>query len=280
MSIFLTAVEQSLLLLPLVFGMYLSYRILKVTDLTVDGTYVLGAAVFAVFIDSGLFKALALSILAGTFIGVIVGLMQRHNKVSDLVVGILASFMLYSVNLQVLGRPNISLIGKDTILSQIGGNQWIVPLFVINFLLAVGLILLFKSQLGLLLRAFGHNQKLLSILGKPAELYRIFGLALSNGLAALSGALTAQVNGFSDINMGLGVALISIGAVVIGAHLLRAQESFHASKALISCCLGIFLYFICLGSLLKAGINPANLKFALGAILFFTLRRIHNEARS
>lgn len=279
MSIFFTAAEQSLLLLPLVFGVYISYRILKVTDLTVDGTYVLGAAVFAVSIDSGQVKALILSIIAGAFVGVCVGLMQRHNRVSDLVVGILASFMLYSINLQVLGRPNISLIGKDTILSYTSGDQWIIPLLVINFLLALFLIILLRSEFGLLLRAFGHNQRLLTILGKPAELYRILGLALSNCLAALSGALTAQANGFSDINMGLGVALISIGAVVIGTHILNRQETFQASKALIACAFGIFLYFMCLGSLLKAGINPANLKFVLGAILFVTLRRIHNEAK-
>jgi putative ABC transport system permease protein len=280
MSVFFTAIEQSLLLLPLVFGMYISYRILKVTDLTVDGTYVLGASVFAVFIDQGIIIALGLSILAGIIIGIFVALMQRHNRVGDLLVGILASFMLYSVNLQVMGRPNISLIGKSTIISQIGISEWVFPLIVINFLLAYALMYLLKSQLGLALRAFGYNQKLLLTLGKPVELYRILGLIISNSLAALSGALTAQVNGFADVNMGIGVALISIGAVVIGTHLFLNQKNFHVVKDLISCFLGISLYFFCLNILLKIGVNPANLKFLLGLMLFFTLRQMQGKSRS
>lgn len=281
MDIIYTALEQALVLIPLVLGMHLSYRILNVTDLTVDGTYVLGAAIFAKTIYLGLFPAMLLSIMGGSFVGSIVSLMQRNNIVSDLVVGILASFMLYSVNLGVMERPNLSVLDMPNLLSITNQEHWVIPLGIVALLLIIGLILLLKSKLGLLLRSFGQNQKLLYILNKKPESYRLLGLTISNSLAALSGSIAAQVNGFADINMGFGIALISIGAVVIGRHILIKQnENFCAIKEIISCFIGILIYFICLSSLLRIGVNPANLKFALGALLFISLRKIHGRRSS
>lgn len=277
MDIILSALEQALILLPLVSGMHLSYRILKVTDLTVDGTYVFGAAIFARTIEFGLLPACLLSIAGGGLVGIIVAFMQRHNAVGSLIVGILASFMLYSINLQFMGRPNISVLGEPTLLMLSNQESWIIPLAAIGLILMAGMFILLGSELGLTLRAFGHNQKLLLVLGKKTENYRFFGLMLSNALAALSGALTAQVNGFADINMGLGVALVSIGAVVIGGHIfIKRHENFKPYKEVISCFVGILLYFVCLASLLRAGINPVNLKLALGAILFLSLRKMRS----
>jgi putative ABC transport system permease protein len=278
-TILSSSLEQALILLPLVLGIYLSYSILKVTDLTVDGTYVFGAALFAKTIHLGLGVALISSILGGAIVGAIVGYMQRHNKVSDLVVGILGCFMLYSVNLQFMGRPNLSTLGMPTILSYMNLENWIIPLGIVSIILASSLTFLLNSRLGLFLRAFGHNQKLLSILGKSPEKYRLIGLVISNSLAALSGSLTAQINGFADINMGFGIALVSIGAVVIGRHILiKHGGSFVASKEVISCFIGVLLYFLALNLLLNTSINPANLKFILGAILFLSLRQIRKEA--
>jgi putative ABC transport system permease protein len=216
MNILLISLEQSLVFLPLVFGMYLSYRILKITDLTVDGTYVLGGAVFARTLEYGVLLAMLFAVIAGIVVGKIVALMQRHNQVNDLIVGVLASFMLYSINLQILGRPNISLLDKPNLLTIFGITNWIIILVIIGISLIVVLVILLNSKFGLLLRAFGQDQKLLSILGKHAEKYRIFGLALSNMLASITGVLAAQINGFADINMGFGVALVGIGAIVIG----------------------------------------------------------------
>lgn len=280
MDIICAGLEQALILLPLVLGVYLSYSVLKVTDLTVDGTYVLGAAMFASTIHLGLVLSIALSILAGSAVGAIVGLMQRHNIVSDLVVGILASFMLYSVNLQVMGRPNLSVLGMESLLSVLHQETWILPLILICFLLIVAFIIFLSGRVGLGLRAFGQNQKLLTALGKNTESYRILGLVISNSLASLSGLLAAQVNGFADINMGFGVALISIGAVVVGRHIvMKKQAKFAAFKEVMACCVGILLYFLCLALLLRLGVNPANLKFALGAVLFVSLRKIHRELK-
>jgi putative ABC transport system permease protein len=278
MDIILTALEQALIMLPLVLGVYLSSRILNVTDLTVDGTYVLGAALFASSIHFGLGVVLSMlvTIVGGGAIGAIVSLMQRNNIVSSLVIGILASFMLYSINLQCMGRPNISVLDMPNFLSILNQDNWIIPLCLIGLVVIIGLIILLNSRVGLVLRSFGHNQRLLNILGKNPEHYRLLGLIISNALAALSGSLSAQVNGFADINMGFGVALVSIGAILIGRHIvIDHRENFNVPKEMASCFTGIFLYFTCLSVLLRAGINPVNLKLALGAVLFISLRKIH-----
>ncbi|HJD60448.1 MAG TPA: ABC transporter permease [Rickettsia endosymbiont of Omalisus fontisbellaquei] len=277
MNILVTALEQSLIMLPLILGMYISYRILKITDLSVDGTYVLGAAVFARTISFGLFPALVFAVIAGGVVGSIVSFMQKNNRINGLIAGILASFMLYSVNLQIMQRPNISVLGMPTLLSILDLENWLVPLIIINCLIIFVVIILLKGKLGLFLRAFGFNKDLLINLGKPAELYRTIGLSISNCLAALTGTLSAQVNGFADINMGFGVALVGIGAIVIGRHILIHANNFNAFKEIFSCFIGILFYFIALSSLLRIGIDPINLKLILGIVLFISLSTVSKK---
>lgn len=274
MNILVTALEQSLIMLPLILGIYISYRILKITDLTVDGTYVLGAAVFARTISLGLFPALIFAVISGGIIGSIVSFMQKNNRINGLIAGILASFMLYSVNLQIMQRPNISVLGMPTLLSILDLENWLVPLIIINCLIIFAVIILLKGKLGLFLRAFGFNKDLLINLGKPAELYRTLGLSISNCLAALTGTLSAQINGFADINMGFGVALVGIGAIVIGRHILIHANNFNAFKEIFSCFIGILFYFIALSVLLRIGIDPINLKLILGIVLFISLSTV------
>ncbi len=274
MNILVTALEQSLIMLPLILGIYISYRILKITDLTVDGTYVFGAAVFARTISLGLFPALIFAVISGGIIGSIVSFMQKNNRINGLIAGILASFMLYSVNLQIMQCPNISVLGMPTLLSILDLENWLVPLIIINCLIIFAVIILLKGKLGLFLRAFGFNKDLLINLGKPAELYRTLGLSISNCLAALTGTLSAQINGFADINMGFGVALVGIGAIVIGRHILIHSNNFNAFKEIFSCFIGILFYFIALSVLLRIGIEPINLKLILGIVLFISLSTV------
>lgn len=268
--------EQALLFFPLILGCYISYHILKITDLSIDGTYVLGAAVFARTINFGIEIAIILTLTAGVLIGLVVGYMQKNNVVNDLLVGILVNFMLYSVNLQVMQRPNISLIGKSNLLSLLNLNSWVLPLLIIMILISTLYIIFIKSEYGLILRAFGHNQELLKTLGKSTEKYRLLGLSCSGSLAALAGALNAQYNGFADINMGFGVALVSIGSVVIGLHLLKfLSTNFSAIIDLIAIFLGILTYYSCLNLFLYLDIDPANFKLMIGLTLFIALSRIY-----
>jgi putative ABC transport system permease protein len=280
-DIVVAVLEQSLLLMPLTFGVFLSYRILKVTDLSVDGTYVLGAVVFARLVPIvGVGLAMIVSLLMGALVGCWVAFMQRDNKIDSLVVGVLTSFMLYSINLQILGRPNISLLNYPTLSSIFELDGWLKPCLVLASSIFLGMTVLLRSSIGLKMRAFGHKAYLLKTLGYQSEHLRMLGLALSNALAALTGSMSAQVSGYSDIHMGVGVALVAIGSVVIGKQLLiSSHEPFSLTKELLSPCVGIICYFSAVMLLLSLGINPSHLKIVLGLFLLTALRTAHQEGR-
>lgn len=273
--------EQTFLMMPLVLGIYLSYSILKITDLTVDGSFVLGAAIYArlLTLDYGHGIAMLLAILGGMLAGVCVSLIQRHNRIKPLVASIIMLFMLYSIQYQIMGKPNINLLHYD-LFSNIEdeGSASLLKmgaLGILNIVILSSLYLLLSSHKGLVLRAFGHQPKLLKNINRSAENQRLFGLTLSNGLASCCGAITAQVNGFADINMGFGMALTGIGAVVIGQQLFTALPScttFSPARGLAAGTSGLLLYFLLMHLLLYMNINPINLKLFLGLILILSLR--------
>lgn len=263
--------EQAFIFLPLVLGIYLSYSVLKITDLSVDGSFVFGAGTYAKLLSLELVQpllALIVAILAGCCAGVVVGIMQRREKLEPLLVSVIALFMFYSINLNVMGSPNINLQNFLTLEQQLSNINFSLFIYAVSITLLFAMMLLLRSNLGLTFRAFGSNKNLLSKLGKNIELYRILGLSISNGLAALSGVFMAQTSGFADINMGFGVALIGIGSVVIGKKLLSNVINVEQLK----CFAGIFLYFLILNLLLQFNINPINVKLILGIMLILILR--------
>lgn len=271
MDIFINSLEQSLLFFPLVLGVYLSYSILRVTDMTVEGSFVLGAGLFAKLLSLGNTVLLsgAAAIAAGLVAGLAIALIQRHGKIQSLIAGIIGVFMLYSINLQVMGRPNIGLQDLNGISP--------VKLLIIIVSLALVFGFLMKTRVGLMLRAFGSNAGLLKTLGKSNEFYRMLGLSLSNGLAALCGVLTAVQNGFADIHMGFGMALIAICTVMIGGQLLKGlfeKKSFAITYEILACFVGVYIYFIGTQILLTQGIDPIHLKLVLGLGLIVLLRSV------
>lgn len=274
----LESLEQSLLFYPLVLGIYLSYHILKITDLTVEGSFVAGAALYARLLTLYDNHPLAMTgaLLGGIMCGVAVSFMQRKGSMNGLVASIIMLFMLYSLNLQIMGRPNISLLNYD-VFSALSNASFIKLVFLIlmGVFLLGGLTLFLKTRLGLSCRAFGHQPNLLYKYNQNPETYRLLGLILSNMLAALCGALTAQFSGYADIHMGFGMALIGIGAVVIGQHLfssLRQTRSFQPGLELLACFGGIYLYFLISHLLLSFDIDPINLRLCLGLLLILCLR--------
>lgn len=283
-TILLNTLQQTLIFLPLAIGVYLSYDILMITDLTVEGTFVLGAAIFARLVTAGLNQPMSImaGLLGGALIGIGVTIMQRVAKINSLIAGILATFMLYSVNFGVMSRPNISLLNNHIYLQYLQDYRPTdLTLFLIAFifLLAAALCLFLHSKLGLQLRAFGCNPHLLKKLGKKPAIYLGTGLAISNMLAALCGMMTAQVDGYADIHMGLGMALTAIGAVVIGKKLVTVlfvtSDRFSAFFGIAGCVLGAFIYFFILNGFLVAGINPIYLKLFLGLVLVVFLSTAH-----
>lgn len=281
MSDFLFSIfSQSLTFLPLAFGISISYHILRATDMTIDGSFVVGAAVFARLVTQGFSPSMAaiVALLCGALAGMFTASIQRGGRVDPLLAGVLATFILSSLNLVIMGKPNINLLSQTTLvsgafaLSDIDG--W---LLVATFSLFICLLafLVIKSPIGLTLRALGDNPILLKRLGKSIETYRLCGFALTNMLAAAAGCLTAQTIGYADVGMGFGMTLTGIGAIILGQQILQRFSKryyFRIGLEFIACLIGVLIYFLSLNMLLKIGVDPLYLKMLLGIILILFLR--------
>lgn len=278
MYFFAQIIEQSLLMFPLVMGIYISFSVLRIADLSVDGSFVLGASVFAIMTVKGcsLLVAILCAMLAGALSGSLCALVQYRNRIDPLITGILIAFILYSLSLVIMQRPNIGLLGYDNLFSVFSKASWtqalyqrVYTLIVVAGIIALSVSLILSSRLGLWLKAFGNNQDLVSLLNHNPERFRIFGLASANALAALSGCLTAQASGYADINMGYGQALTGIAMILIGRELLRwlRREVLHDSIRILSTLAGVVLYFLLINLLIRFGLSPVYLKMAIGLLL-------------
>lgn len=282
--------EQSFLMFPLVLGIYLSFSILKIADLTVDGSLVLGACIFAKLVSSGISWPLAMlaALIAGALAGVFVALVQRHNRIDPLIAGILMAFILNSLSLVIMQRPNIGLLGTDLLFS-FGARFISLPLsfvrlsilFVVALILAFGIVIFLHSRAGLWLKAFGNNEDLVAMLGQDPERLRIMGLAISNALAALTGCLTAQASGYADINMGFGQALIGIAMILVGRQLymlFKRKNIVHDLVAVFFTLLGVICYFVLTNEVIRYGLSPLYLKMAIGGLLIIFLWVARDQA--
>ncbi|HEX4044136.1 MAG TPA: ABC transporter permease, partial [Gammaproteobacteria bacterium] len=281
MIIFLFAIiTQSLTFLPLAVGISISYHLLRATDMTIDGSFVLGAAVFARLVTLGISPTCAalMALIAGALAGMMTATIQRHGKIDPLLAGVLATFILSSVNLIIMARPNIGLLSQPTLVSSAFAQSelagWSVMTGLIILLCSVAMLLLL-SRFGLMLRAFGDNPALLKRLGHHIERYRLGGFALSNALAAGAGCLTAQIVGYADVGMGFGVTLTGIGAIILGQQVIQfliKQKYLRIGAEFFACLCGVGLYFFALNLLLRFEINPIYLKMMLGLLLIVFLR--------
>ncbi|MCP4923121.1 MAG: ABC transporter permease [bacterium] len=271
---------QSALYVPLILGIFLSFRVLKLTDLTADGSFVLGAGIFARLTIEGVgwFPALLAALLGGFVVGLILAYIQKGDRVPSIVASILCVFMLYSVNMLVMGRPNISLLFHENLFSGwMNDSPDLFDTGVILFSLILMLIFIkgIVSHSGLKARAFGVNKTLLKRQGYHPEWIRSCGLGVSNSLYALSGVLVARIQMFSDVNMGLGVALIGIGSVIIGTQIFILigvidPQRFKGGREVVACLVGIFLYFFLTRVLLFFSLDSMYLKLVLGVVLTLT----------
>lgn len=274
---FICALEQSCLFFPLALGVYLSYAILRTTDLTVDGSFVLGAAIFAKLVTLNFDPtiSLVLALASGALAGAFVSFIQLKGHIPGLIASILTVFILNSLNLIIMGRPNISLLKASTLISNLSKAHASLFLVLSSAVLALLLVLLLKSKTGLILRASGENPLLLKLMGLRADMYKSFGLILSNTLAAYCGAITSQFHGYSDINMGFGMALIGIGTVAIAEqlrrHILSKNQLSSALFQILFCFAAVFLYFISLNFLVFHGFSPLHIKMAMGVFLILCL---------
>lgn len=271
---------QSLTLFPLAFAISISYYLLRATDMTIDGSFVLGAAIFARLTTMHFSPALAtvIALSGGALAGVFVACIQRNGRVEPLLAGVLATFVLSSLNLIIMGKPNINLLSLPTLVSkafEISDEAGWSLVAVYSLLPCLIVLILLKSQAGLILRAFGDNPTLLLRLRGKIECYRMGGFALTNTMAALAGVLTAQTVGYADIGMGFGITLTGIGTVILGQQLFYRfikKKIFRAGMELLACFIGVTLYLFSLNFLLRLEVNPLYLKMILGLLLISFLR--------
>lgn len=280
MNLFLAVITQSLTFLPLALGISISYHILRATDMTIDGSFVLGAGMFAKLVTMGYSPALAacVALLSGACAGAFTAFVQRGGRIDPLLAGVLSAFVLSSMSLILMGKPNISLIMQHTLLSAAFASGdvagWLTTGMYVFFLCFITILAL-STRFGLELRAFGDNPSLLTRLGKQTEIHRLAGFALTNTLAAAAGCLTAQTIGYADIGMGAGMTLTGIGAIILGQQLLQRfyrTQLLRIDLEFFACSLGVIAYYFLLNALLRADINPIYLKMLLGLLIIMFLR--------
>jgi putative ABC transport system permease protein len=262
------AVELGLLYALMALGVYITFRILDFPDLTVDGSFVTGGAIATIMISHGNNPVLAClaAFAGGLAAGACTGILHTKGKVNGLLSGILIMIALYSINLRIMGIPNISLIGDDTLFSSIS-PLWLMPIVVIIVKLLLDLFL--HTDLGLALRATGDNARMIRSLGANTDNTTILGVSLSNGLVALSGALIAQQSGFADITMGVGMIVIGLASVIIGEAIFGARSVFFATLAAV---LGSIVYRIVVALALRVEwLKASDLKLITAIIVIVAL---------
>jgi len=243
----LGAIEIGLIFGLVALGVFLSFRIINFPDLTVDGSFPLGGAVAATLIVAGWnpFAATAVAMVAGGLSGYLTAWLNVRLRIMQLLASILVMIALYSVNLRVMGKPNVALINDATVFSlvEFGGlpDYWLKPLVLLVVVIAAKVLidLFFASEVGLAMRATGSNPRMARAQGISTDRLTVWGLALSNALVALAGALFVQSQGGADISMGIGTIVIGLAAVIIGETILPARSLIVTTLA---CILGAVLY--------------------------------------
>jgi putative ABC transport system permease protein len=231
--LFVHAAEQGLIYGLMALGVYLAFRVLAFPDLSVDGTFPLGAAVAGMLVLRGFspYWALVGALGAGLVAGAFTGVLATRLRIPGLLAGVLTMIMLYSLNLRIMGRPNLSLLGRPSALLALARSLGIprtyetlgaAGVFCVAWALLV--LLFLHTELGGTMRAVGQNPQLVRSLGVNPDHLLVLGLAFSNGLVAFSGALAAQYSGFADVGMGVGTIIAGLASVIIGEMLLRPRS--------------------------------------------------------
>ena len=292
MNLLIGALSIGLILSLLALGVYISFRIFSFADLTTDGSITLGAAVAAVLIVRGTnpFLATAIAAVAGGAAGSVTGLLHTRFKIHGMLAGILVMTALYSVNLHVMGRSNVPLLGRHTVAAVAEGLAarllgapsvmvagWEVAARDVAVLLAaaaaVALVCLviyvfFRTNLGTAMRATGDNAQMIRALGVDTGNMIVVGLALANTLVALSGALLAQYQGFADVQMGIGMVVWGLASVIIGEALLRTRS---LAMTIAGAVMGSVLFRLLVAIALRWGLDPNDLKLVTAAFVLAAL---------
>lgn len=275
-DLIISTVAQGLLWAVLAMGVFITFRILNIADLSVEGSFPLGGAVAAVLLAEKYNPATAIVVagLAGMLAGAMSGLLHTKLKIPALMSGILTMIALYSVILRVMGKANLSLLNTDTVFTsmeflQLSPNM---TTFVVGLFIAVAIPLwmywFFGTEIGMAVRATGNNPQMIRAMGVNTDDMFLLGLVLSNGLVAVSGAFVAQDNGFADVGMGAGTIVIGLASVIIGEVVFGSR---NFKNSLISVVLGSILYRIVIAVVLYLGMPPNDLKLFTAILVAIAL---------
>ncbi len=297
MSLLLGAITIGLILALLAMGIFVSFKIFNFADITAEGSITLGASIAAALIVSGVNPLLSTLIaMAGGFLaGAATGVIHTKFKINGLLSGILVMTALYSINLHIMGKSNLPLMSSKTLFSLIesinpisNDSLWIMlTLMVLVIVVGILLFIFFGTNLGTSMRATGNNQQMIRALGVNTSNMMILGLAISNSLIAMSGAILAQFQGFADVQMGIGMLVWGLASVIIGEALIGGEKSY--GTLIVGAVLGSVIFRLLVAVALRWGMNPNDLKLVTAIFVFIALilpgilkkyknRRVNNAA--
>jgi putative ABC transport system permease protein len=263
MTVIQGAFELGLIFAIMSVGIYISFRILNIPDLTIDGSYTLGCAVSAIFAVNGKpVLGVLCALLAGALAGCVTGLLQTKLKIQAILAGILTMTGLYSINLHIMGdKPNLSLFGMETIFSRFSflPPKWVYLIVVaVILLLVVAVLYLFlKTQMGMSLRATGDNEDMVKASSINSDAMKILGLAIANSLVSLAGAIIAQYQSFADVSGGIGMMVVGLASIIVGETLFGRRSLLIGFISVIA---GAILYRFILTVAIWIGLPASDLK--------------------
>ncbi|WP_313756173.1 ABC transporter permease subunit [Tissierella sp.] len=272
-SLIITSLEQGLIFAVLAMGVFLTYKVLDIADLSVEGTFPFGAFIFAKFISMGINPIVStlMAFCFGTLAGLLTATLFTKLRIKPLLSGILTMTILYSVNLKINGKSNFPLFKYNSIFDL---GPTLLVLIIIVLLIKITLDQFLKTETGYLLIATGDNESLVKSLGENSNKYKVLGLMLANGLVALSGALMAQIQGFADITMGNSIIVIALASIIIGDTIKKNSNKIKNTTKVI---LGAIIYKIIGGIAIDLGLDPNDLR-AINAIIVIVFLSYNNFA--
>lgn len=278
----LGAVSQGILWGIMVLGVYITYKLLDIADLTVDGSFALGGSVCAVLVVAGVdpLIAVAAAMLAGMLAGAVTGFLHTVFEIPAILAGILTQIALWSVNLRIMGKSNTPLLQSDTIFSrmtELTGLSSATASIIVGVIVAVAIIAalywFFGTEIGSALRATGNNEHMIRALGVSTAKTKMIALMLSNALVGLSGGLICQSQKYADIGMGTGAIVIGLAAIVIGEVLgrLTPGKLTGFKSRLVSAVAGSVVYFLIRAIVLQMGMDANDMKLLSAVIVALAL---------
>ncbi|MDF3055736.1 MAG: transporter permease [Gammaproteobacteria bacterium] len=267
-----TGLTQGLIIAFVALGVMVPFRLLNFPDLTSEGTFPLGGCFCAILLIHGYppITALLLAAIAGGIMGIFTAGIHISLRVNTLLCGIIVSTILYSINLRLMGKPNLALFNQESIFSFLADTQTnkTILLLALNIIVITVFYQFLKTEKGLRFRAVGLNPTVAMHQGTHLTLYTFFGLFLGNALNGFSGALMVQIQGYADVGMGVGIIIQALAAMMLGETLIGTQKRY---QLLLAPFVGALVYLQIQGLVMALGLQPSDFKLVTGVIVLLTL---------